>query len=306
MDSTCRRRRVVLHLTEAGANVLRWRRDCPHRQQRIPRRGREAAPRRPRAHASVRTDADIAVDLAKSQRRIWSAHQPRVLVHGAGVMSSDVRCMIDHARIGANVLTALPGSVEHLVLVSSAYVYPPSATPLGEDTAPAPAEAYGHAKVMIEALFRGFAKANGQRLTILRPCAIFGPNDPHRKAVTAFAAAARGGNPPTLTGKFREPRDYIHVDDAARAVAAAVDASADGTFNVCTGHAWSAAAIVDLIAENKAGAPRFRSKLPARGPDRLQIRPCARDPHARFHRPDHDAGRASSPHLRLATKRTCR
>lgn len=207
-----------------------------------------------RAVTLGRSGADIAVDLAAAPPA-WGAHAPRVLVHAAGVMSSDVRCLLDHARIGANVLTGLPDSVEHLVLVSSAYVYPQSATPLDEDTPPAPAEAYGHAKVMVEALFRGFAQASGKRLTILRPCAIFGPNDPHRKAVTAFAAAARAHRPPMLTGKFREPRDYIHVDDAARAVVAAVDKGLEGTFNVCTGAAWSAAAIVDLIASLQ---PDFR------------------------------------------------
>lgn len=194
-----------------------------------------------------RRDADVGVDLA-SAAPDWASHAPRTLVHGAGIMSSDARCLIEHARIGANVLTGLPASVEHLVLVSSAYVYPPSATPLSEDTPVAPSEAYGHAKVMVEALFRGFAKATSKKLTILRPCAIIGPQDPHRKAVTAFAAAAREGRKPTLSGNFREPRDYIHVDDAARAVVTAVDSGTEGTFNVCTGHAWSAADIVALIA----------------------------------------------------------
>lgn len=206
-----------------------------------------------------RSAADLVVDLASAPPS-WGTLAPRVLVHGAGVMSSDVRCMIDHARIGANVLAGLPASVEHLVLISSAYVYPQSTTPLDEDTPPQPSEAYGQAKVMVEALFRGFAKAANTKLTILRPCAIFGPGDPHRKAVSAFAAAAKAGKQPTLSGNFREPRDYIHVDDAARAVVNAITSGVAGTFNVCTGHAWSAAAIVDLIASFK---PDFRIPIEA-------------------------------------------
>ena len=61
-----------------------------------------------------------------------------VLVHCAGVMANDATAITSTVKMAANLLDGLPASVERLVLVSSAYVYAPAATPATEDIAPAP------------------------------------------------------------------------------------------------------------------------------------------------------------------------
>jgi len=200
-----------------------------------------------------RRDAEVRVDL-QVETVSWALvrRESRVLVHCAGVMANDAAAVVDTVKIAANLLAELPAHVTRLVLVSSAYVYAPSSRGMTEDDAPAPVDAYGFAKVSVEALFEGVAKASGRSLTILRPSAIFGPNDPNRKAVTRFVADARRGVAPTLVGDVTFPRDYVHIDDAARAVVAAIDVEPPvpvRTYNVCTGRSWSPVELARLIGE---------------------------------------------------------
>lgn len=178
-----------------------------------------------------------------------------MLVHAAGIMSVDAESVLHSAAMARNVLLNLPASVERLVLVSSAYVYAPAEATRTEDDAPKPVDVYGHTKLMVESLFGAFALATSRSLVVLRPCAIYGPNDPHKKAISRFVECALRGEPPTLKGAISFARDYVHVDDAARAVVSAVAlprASEGGeirTFNVCTGGAWSAVELARMIGE---------------------------------------------------------
>lgn len=204
--------------------------------------------------------SEIHTDLLQSEPPWSRLPKPDALLHCAGLMQTDERSVIDGAIMTANLLSNLPVSVRKLVLISSAYVYAPAAANVSELTLPNPADTYGYTKLMVESLFQAIAKSTDRDLIILRPCAIYGPNDPHRKVVTAFVSAARNGKPPTLRGRATFPRDYIHVLDAARCVKLVVDetllANAEGgqntsasirIFNVCTGSAWSAKDLARLI-----------------------------------------------------------
>ena len=203
-----------------------------------------------------RGNSDILVDLEHAVPP-WDYKQPpQVILHCAGVMDGESRSLFASARMAVNLLSHMTAGVKHLVLVSSAYVYSPSQEPTDETVSPNPIDAYGHSKLMIEQLFQGVAKSNGLSLTILRPCAIYGPGDPHQKAITRFIAEASLNRPPTLKGRVQFARDYIHVSDAARFVRASIDALSGSELeilNVCTGSAWSAIDLSNLISALKPG-----------------------------------------------------
>ncbi len=203
-----------------------------------------------------RRSAELPVDLVHHEPDWDRIEPPTALVHCAGIMAADG--VLDSARMAVSLLAHLPSSVRRLVLVSSAYVYPPSATNVTEDEPPKPENAYGHAKLMVEHLFQGVANATGRSLVILRPCALYGPDDPNRKAITSFVADARRGVAPTLKGQVAFQRDYIHVLDAARCVSMATlaePANPMRIFNVCTGRAWSAVELAQLIHELRPDLP---------------------------------------------------
>jgi nucleoside-diphosphate-sugar epimerase len=197
----------------------------------------------------------------------FASPPPEALVHCAGIMGVDEASVLGSAAMALHVLKGLPRSVRRVVLVSSAYVNAPSTVPVREDDLPRPTDVYGHTKLMVEELFRAHAKATHRELVILRPCAIYGPGDPNRKAITIFIADARASKRPTLVGAVTSPRDYVHVRDAARAIVLAldVDLAAIGhddergvrVYNVCTGGTWSALDLARLIGQLRPdlGAP---------------------------------------------------
>jgi nucleoside-diphosphate-sugar epimerase len=219
-----------------------------------------------------RRNADVTADLLRHEPAWDRIGGPSTLLHCAGIMAADASSVIDSARMAVNLLSSLPSSIRRLVLVSSAYVYPPSETNVTEDEPAKPSNPYGHAKVMVESLFQGVAQATGRELVILRPCAIYGPGDPNQKAITRFVAAARSGAVPTLKGDITFQRDYIHVKDVARCVGTAINAPlprAVCIVNVCTGSAWSAVELAALIGELK---PDAKWQIEAQEPDVIGYR----------------------------------
>ena len=212
-----------------------------------------------------RRDADdVVVDLAVGAVDWRAVADPgKLLVHCAGRMANDASAIVDTVRMATNLLSGLPSGVSRLVLVSSAYVYAPAETAATEDTTPRPSDAYGFAKLSVESLFEGEGRASDRSVTILRPCAIFGPDDPNKKAVTRFVEDGRRGVAPTLVGDVHFPRDYVHIDDVVRAVVAAIDtlpAAPVRIYNVATGRSWSPVGLARLLGELR---PALYTSLPA-------------------------------------------
>jgi UDP-glucose 4-epimerase len=80
---------------------------------------------------------------------------------------------------------------------------------------------------------------------------VYGPDQDARGAVIpAFAAAISAGLPPRLFGDGLQSRDFVHVEDVARAVLLALEASpaASGrAFNVGSGRATTMRDLASLV-----------------------------------------------------------
>jgi nucleoside-diphosphate-sugar epimerase len=198
-----------------------------------------------------RRDAEVNADLLRGGPS-WTGKTAGALVHCAGVMRADAGSAVESASMTVHLLRDLPEDVRRVVLVSSAYVYGWAKEPVREDAPPAPEDVYGETKLAIEGLFRAHCRGAGRALVILRPCAIYGEGEPHGKAVTRFVADVRAGRPIVLRGDVSRQRDYIHVDDAARAVLASLSVNVEPgearVYNVCTGTSWSAIELARIIA----------------------------------------------------------
>jgi nucleoside-diphosphate-sugar epimerase len=132
----------------------------------------------------------------------------------------------------------------------------PAASPRDEDDGPAPMTAYGRSKLASEQLVQA---SQDLRWTILRPGVVYGPAD--RAVLPLFRFAERGLMP--LMGARSAAYSFVYVDDLVRAIAAAIDADADGL--VCfVGHPQPVTARQLLDAIRAAvGRPALLVRVPA-------------------------------------------
>lgn len=134
-----------------------------------------------------------------------------------------------------NVLDAACGlGTGNIVFASSRLVYPSrSEEPFTEDSPVGPSTSYGRSKVMMEELCEEHNR-RGARIKVLRFGQIIGADMKVKGMFHIFMDKALKGEPLTLIGS--DVRDYIHVKDACRAIAAALEhPEASGIFNISMG-----------------------------------------------------------------------
>jgi UDP-glucose 4-epimerase len=150
---------------------------------------------------------------------------------------------------GLNLLAAARAAgVARLVFTSTAAVYgQPQRLPVAEDDELRPLSGYGVSKLAFEQYLRLAARDGGPEAVVLRLANVYGPRqDPHGESgvVAIFAGQLLSGRPGEVFGDGRQARDFVHVDDCARACLLALEpAAAGGTFNVASGRALT---VLDL------------------------------------------------------------
>jgi UDP-glucose 4-epimerase len=176
--------------------------------------------------------------------RVVDAAQPSVIFH-IGAQSSVTRSVADPERDcevnvhgTLNVLEAASRHGAPIVFTSTggALYGNEAPIPTPEDSPPAPISPYGASKWAGEAYINTWRHATGLQHSVCRLGNVYGPRQsPHGEAgvVAIFTHLLWRGQSPKVFGFGKATRDYIHVDDVARALLAA--AGKGGTFNVSTG-----------------------------------------------------------------------
>lgn len=143
--------------------------------------------------------------------------------------------------------------------------------PVPEDAPTDPIGAYGLNKLMLERHLLLQSRRHGLDLRIMRVANPFGEGQVSRQqqgVIAAFAAAAAASRPLTIIGDGATVRDYVHVDDVARALVLGGSADAPGaqTFNVGSGVGRSLNDVADAV-ERAVGRPLERLRAPPRPAD---------------------------------------
>ena len=128
--------------------------------------------------------------------------------------------------------------------------------PTPEEVPPRPLSPYGASKLAAESYVATWGRLHGLPNVVLRLANVYGPRQsPHGEAgvVAIFSDRLRHGRPPTVYGEGRPTRDYIHVEDVARAFLAAATAGREGTYNVGWGVETSVSELLDAL-QRIAGA----------------------------------------------------
>lgn len=140
--------------------------------------------------------------------------------------------------------------------------------PSDETDLPHPLSPYGASKLAIEAYGQAYAATYGLAACSLRFSNAYGPNSLHKRSVVAaWLRAAIGGQPIEINGDGDQTRDFVHAEDLAAAVMAALAAPegdiAGELFQAGTGVETSVAQLADEIAR-AVGRPLEISHGPAR------------------------------------------
>lgn len=125
------------------------------------------------------------------------------------------------------------------IYASSVAVYgSPETLPMAEDGPLRPIYSYGIAKQCAEEYVRYYGATRGLDYHIARYGNIYGPRQPiygEVGVIAIFTQKALKGEPLTVFGDGEHIRDFLFVEDAAKATLALLEHEKQGTYNVASG-----------------------------------------------------------------------
>jgi nucleoside-diphosphate-sugar epimerase len=165
-----------------------------------------------------------------------------------------------------NLLDVFGPDSTGVVYASTAEIYglPSESRPLVETVPPNPPSWYAATKLAGEYVCRTWSQARGVPACILRFSVIYGPADTINRALPNFIDRALSGENLEVFGG-EELRDYLSIDDAADAIALAVQITPSGTFNVGSGAGVTVRAAAEYVVQ-LTGSDASIDVLPRRKP----------------------------------------
>jgi dTDP-L-rhamnose 4-epimerase len=139
---------------------------------------------------------------------------------------------------------------------------------VGEDAGVDPRNGYAATKLHQEHLVSAWARETGGTAAALRFHNVYGPgmpdDTPYAGVAAIFRSALRAGRAPTVLEDGAQRRDFVHVDDVAQAVIAAIEPPSqalrpDGqpwplrAYNVGSGTVSTIGRLAELLCEAMAG-----------------------------------------------------
>lgn len=163
-------------------------------------------------------------DVADRGARERACRGCDVVVHAAALVTQVAVADGAYAEVNARgseelARTAAREGVRRFVFVSSTAVHRPNTGSALDETSPLEGtDAYGRSKAEAERRLACLADEGALEVVVVRPSRIYGPRD--RSLARVFRAIARRRL--WLVGPCRAEVDFLYVDDAAAALAAAV------------------------------------------------------------------------------------
>ncbi len=184
-------------------------------------------------------------DPALSQ--IFQEHKPRYVCHLAAQASITKSIRGPLVDADANIIGSLnvleecrKNGVEKVLFSSSggAMYGEPVTLPCDEDHPVRPLSPYGAAKAALELYLPIYRGLYGLKYSALRYANVYGPRqnpDGEAGVVAIFAGRMLDGAPVFVNGSGEQERDFVYVEDIARANVLALSAGDDEAFNLGSG-----------------------------------------------------------------------
>ncbi len=219
---------------------------------------------------------------APELEKVFAAERPDIVDHHAAQISVTASARDPLADARTNVLGMLNlleacrrFPVKKFIFASTggAIYGDTDRLPTPEDHLPQPLSPYGIHKWLGEQYLRYYAHQYGLACTVLRYANVYGPRqnpDGEAGVVSIFLRLLLAGEAATLFAYPGEQegmvRDYVYVEDVARANLEAAGKGRGETFNIGTGLPTTTGALYRAIARQFPGAPEPRRE-PARPGD---------------------------------------
>jgi UDP-glucose 4-epimerase len=186
---------------------------------------------------------------ARTVEQVLRRERPDVVNHHAAMISVVESVRRPDAVLETNVFgtmhlakafAALPAPKKRKFILASTggAIYGDPQTLPADETYPAiPLAPYGVSKLMAEEAVKLYARLSGFAFTLFRYTNVFGPRqNPKGEAgvIAIFTRLMKAGKRPIIFGDGTKARDYLFVDDVARANVAALRKGKDETLNLGT------------------------------------------------------------------------
>jgi len=191
-------------------------------------------------------------------RAVMAAVRPNVLIHLAWY-AVPVRYLtapenFEHAYAATQIFRAAAEvGCSRFCGAGTCLEYESSSAPLREDAPTRPDSVYGASKLATYLMLERAAASAGVSFAWLRFFYPYGPLEANGRLVSSVISEIAAGRCARIT-PGEQSRDFIHVDDVARAISTVARASVQGVVNVGTG---TVVKIRDVVAEiaRLAGRP---------------------------------------------------
>jgi UDP-glucose 4-epimerase len=215
-------------------------------------------------------------------REIFRRERPEIVCHQAAI-AEVVKSLRDplptlevnvQGTVNLLLAGAETGIKKFLFASTGGAIYgEPEKIPAGESCCATPLSPYGLSKLLGEECIRCYARVHGFRYLLLRYPNVYGPRqNPRGEAgvVAIFAGLMRDGDRPTIFGDGTKARDYVYVDDVARANVLGLKRGRDEFLNLGWGRKVSDQEIFDTLARHM-GYPKPPRYAPFRKGEVYQI-----------------------------------
>ncbi|HLI87499.1 MAG TPA: GDP-mannose 4,6-dehydratase, partial [Ktedonobacteraceae bacterium] len=220
-------------------------------------------------HADITDEAALA--------RIFDEVKPEIVCHQAAQHSVAISTKNPRLDARVNVLGLINVlsnctrvGTRKIIFASSGATYgTPVRLPLDEDVPQRPESPYGITKMVAEHYLRYWHDANGLNYTALRYGNVYGPRqDPNGEAgvVAIFARRFLAHEPVRIDWDGEQRKDYVYVEDVARANLLAINRGDNDIFCIATGKATSVNEIYEILAQITGYRPEI-VKAPKRPGD---------------------------------------
>ncbi len=190
----------------------------------------------------------IEIDLRDSKLgQVLQEERPRYVLHHAAQASIQRSLAEPVQDADVNVMGSLhlleqcrANEVEKFIYVSSggAIYGDPEVLPCDESHPVRPLSPYGVSKLAIETYLPIYGEEFGMRYTTLRYANVYGPRqDPYGEAgvVAIFTSQMLRAEKVTVNGTGEQQRDFVYVDDVAKANLRSLETGDGGVYNIGCG-----------------------------------------------------------------------
>ena len=176
-------------------------------------------------------------------------------VTGMSFDSADIKSISSNITLGLRKLCDRCPNLNQLIHMSSASVYDQhTPSPILENSQKIQADTgYAASKYQTERECTNIAEEMNCDLTILRPCQIYGPGEPHGRAVTKMIKTAIDGGTITLNNAGLDIRDLVFVNDIATVTSLALKEKIRGAINIGSGCGYS---MLEVVTALQTASPR--------------------------------------------------